>query len=195
MIKIIKSFFVFFALIFIAASATSAYLVDSATIPNNQFSIGTWYSPPEIIINEVYYDVDIPGGQAEWQNEWVEIYNNSSSQVNLKNWKISDAAGPDRVFLNDFIIPSKSFALITNNSSTWSFWPSIPTLTPKYELNANIGSGLNQTSDSVILKDDLGNIISQMSYSSGSDKHSWERSPAVSGNFILNNIPSPGLGI
>ena len=195
MIKLLKSFFVVFSAVFIAVLSTGAYFSDSESSAGNTFSAGTWYSAPDVVINEVYYDVDTTKGEVEGTNEWVEIFNNENGSVNLKNWKIKDSSATERTFTSDFIIPGKSFALITNNASTWAFWPTIPTGIAKYALGSNIGSGLNQDADSVVLKDNTNNIISQMDYTTGADGFSWQRQPVVSGSFILNSAPTPGLGI
>jgi PKD repeat protein len=53
-----------------------------------------------IVINEIMYD---PLG-TDSQKEWIELYNNGSTSVNITDWVLSDQDGPD-----DFIFPQLSF--------------------------------------------------------------------------------------
>lgn len=44
--------------------------------------------------------------------EWVEIYNNENTSVNLENWQIKNNKSPQN--LENFIIPAKSFGVLNN---------------------------------------------------------------------------------
>ena len=70
---------------------------------NNRSSIvvRTSYSPRSVVVNEIMFD-PLPN-----QNEWVELFNRSSSPVDLKQWKLRDrptASGS----LNCFTIANQS---------------------------------------------------------------------------------------
>jgi phosphatidylserine/phosphatidylglycerophosphate/cardiolipin synthase-like enzyme len=54
-----------------------------------------------IVINEVMYDPVIP----EVEGEWVELFNNGSTTVNLMNWSLTDQDGTG----DDFIFPNLDF--------------------------------------------------------------------------------------
>jgi phosphatidylserine/phosphatidylglycerophosphate/cardiolipin synthase-like enzyme len=54
-------------------------------------------SPTGIVINEIMYDPE----SGDSGNEWIELYNNGTSDVNMTGWVISDQDGGD-----DFVFPS-----------------------------------------------------------------------------------------
>jgi len=155
-----------------------------------------------LLINEIYYDVVNTKGN-EGTNEWVELYNPTASEVNLKDWTICDATANKRKINSEIIIKPNGYAVITKDLSTWSFWI-LPEEALKIELGFTIGSGLNNDGDKVILRDTADAIIDQLSY--GSDKdildlkdvaegHSLERLPKGGDNFIDQKQPSPGIGL
>ncbi|TSC91479.1 MAG: hypothetical protein CEN92_248, partial [Candidatus Berkelbacteria bacterium Licking1014_96] len=153
-------------------------------------------------INEVYYDVAKDKG-AEGTNEWVEIYNPTAFEVDLKDWTISDATTTKRKINLEAIIKPGGYAVITKDSSTWSFW-TVPDKMIKVGLGYNIGSGLNNDGDKVILRDAADVVIDQISY--GSDKdimelkdvaegHSLERMPKGGNEFVDQPNPTLGIGL
>ncbi len=189
--QILKSLFILFSVLFLATLATNSYFIDQVTVAGNTFQAGIWPTTPRVVINEVYYDVDGAHG-IEGKNEWVELYNLETTAVNLKNWTISDAVGPAKTIHANISIPAGGFALISHDASTWVLWGIIPGSMTTIQLGQNIGSGLNNDADSVILKDSSNNLVDQMSYSSELEGHSWERNPKGTGSFIDNSSPTPG---
>jgi len=159
-----------------------------------------------LVINEVYYDVDGSHG-AEGDNEWVEIYNPTSSAVNIKDWQICDNGGCDVITSLDLDIPANGYAVITDEASTWGFW-TVPGSAIKIALGSSIGSGLNNSGDRLILEDDNGLEIDAMSYGTDvvslnpacpdvSEGHSLARKPAgqdldVNSDFEDLSSPNPG---
>ena len=111
-------------------------------------------------INEVYFDVADDKGE-EIENEWIEIYNQTESEIDLSSFKICDNSGCDS--LPSELLQPKSFALISPNSSTWNFWE-IPQDVLKISLSSPIGNGLSNSGDRVLLKrkDDI--LIDALSY-------------------------------
>lgn len=165
-----------------------------------------------LVINEVYYDVcskDNCGGNkgSDGKNEWVEIYNPTSNPIDIFGWKICDNTGCETVSSSSAILTG-GFAIITPQSDTWNYW-SIPAGVVKISLGtSNIGSGLNNDSDRVILKDNNGNVVDQMSYGADTtafnpacpdvvEGHSLERNPVgkdtdTAGDFVDRSSPTPG---
>lgn len=118
----------------------------------------------KVVINEVYYDVDGSHGVEE-ENEWVEIYNASSEDVDLNGWRITDNSGTERVLASsELILPSGGFAVITKDVSTWGYWNSIPAGAIKIVLGQKIGDGLANDDDRVILKEKNGLEIDAVSW-------------------------------
>ena len=112
-------------------------------------------------INEVYYDVDDNHGDTE-DNEWLELYNACAFAVNLMDWTIKDNNSTTTISqaLN---LASHSFVVLARASTTWAFW-NVPAETEKIELGGNLGNGLGNNGDQLILKDNNGVMADQMSY-------------------------------
>jgi hypothetical protein len=118
---------------------------------------------PKLVINKVYYDVDSDHG-TEPANEWIELYNDSDSPIDIMNWSIEDDAGLDVLSASSVIIPSYGYALITGSATTWNYWE-IPADVVKIVLSdGTIGNGLDNTADMLVLRDNNGNIIDQMNW-------------------------------
>jgi hypothetical protein len=160
-----------------------------------------------LVVNEVYYDVASDKG-SEGDNEWVEIYNPTSSTVNLKDWQICDNSSCDTISAVDLEIPANGYAVITNSTTTWDFW-TVPGSAIKIALGNNIGGGLSNAGDRVILRDDSGVEIDAMSYGTdiyafnpacpdvSSSGHSLARKPAgqdtnTRDDFEELSSPNPG---
>lgn len=130
--------------------------------------------PPEldhVVISEVYYDVLIPTrGTNDSAHEWVELYNDSNSPIDVSGWTIGDAASPDADVLPALsVIPANGFLLIVASSTTAGFWAdTIPAGIPIVNLGGSIGSGMNQDGDAVYLKN-TGVTVDALSYGSNVD--------------------------
>jgi len=231
---LILSFFAFLVSVFLVRS-TKSFFNDTEQVSGNVLSVATgWISgmptpvttptveptpnltpTPSIanhlVINEVYYDPDsahMQGGNPDENNfEWIEIYNPTASTVNLKNWKIVDNSGSERSISesNRDLLPG-DFVVIGKAENIRVIW-SIPN--EKFiGIGQILGNGLANEGDRVILKDNLGNIVDQMSYgtdttvfnpscSDVSEGHSLERSPAgkdtdTASDFVDRYPPTPG---
>jgi len=74
----------------------------------------------EIVINEILYSINTG------QNEWIEVYNRSDHQIDIGEWSLADAnSSPAPILPTSFFIPSKGYAVITNDSSFYDFWPDV----------------------------------------------------------------------
>jgi hypothetical protein len=112
----------------------------------------------DIVINEIFADfspqVNLPNG------EFVELKNNKSFAVNLSGWTFSDAT--ITVTLPNVSIPADSFIVLCATTLVDSF--------AARGFNNIIVAGLsslpslNNTSDSLTLKDNNGNVIDRVNY-------------------------------
>jgi predicted extracellular nuclease len=66
----------------------------------------------EIVITEVMKD---PAVVADDSGEWFELYNTTSSDINLDNWVISDDGSDTHQFAGTVIVPAGGYAVIGNN--------------------------------------------------------------------------------
>lgn len=168
--------------------------------------LGAAESFPSVVINEVYYDVG-PDKGAETTDEWVELYNKTGQPINLKNWTLTDNNTIRVISLSDVILPANGFALISKNTSTWSFW-SEPASAVQIALGENIGGGLANDGDRLVIKNHLGVTMDKMSYGNDNtvwdpdapdvaEGHSLEREPDgldndLNTDFIDQTTPTPG---
>lgn len=119
-------------------------------------------------INKVFYDVVASRG-AEGENEWIEIYNQTDTELDLSGWEICDNNQCDTLPSADPIV-ANGYAVITPASSTWSYW-SVPSTISKIVLDSEIGDGLEDDADMLILKRPDGVVIDQMNW--GEPNGSW----------------------
>lgn len=168
-----------------------------------------------IVINEVYYDVDDEHGTEEragQNDEWVELYNPNDFEVNLQNWTLTDNTNSHVTIVNAVrYIPANGYALISKAKQTWTYWDEDPNAIV-FPLGGNIGNGLSNTGDFLILKDNNGVEIDKIGWESdphliepthdagAPEGYSLERSPVGEDNdladdFIDNDSPTPGWGL
>lgn len=113
-------------------------------------------------------------------DEWVELYNPTNSDINLKNWVLEDNSGNLTKINANKTIKSGGFALISKSSSTWSKW-SEPASATKIELGGAIGDGLDDGGDHLYLKNPQAQIV---------DSVGWEDDTAI----WPSNQPFANLG-
>jgi predicted ribosomally synthesized peptide with SipW-like signal peptide len=206
--KLVKSIFMVSSVLILAIAATNSVFSDSAKVDDNEFSTGTWHvAQARVVINEVYYDVDASHG-SEPGDEWIELYNGGDAAINLKDWTITDNSTSRTIHAASHTLNPGQFALIAKDNSVWSLYWSVPAGVEIIELGLNIGNGLSNAGDRLILKDDGGNIVDQISYGTDTtilspaifdvvEGHSIERSPDgldtdTSADFVDRLTPIPG---
>ena len=157
---------------------------------------------PTLLISEVLYD---PLG-TEPNREWIEIYNNTSSPVELTDWTISDNMSTD-VISPTVTIPVGGCLVIAASEEFYTSYPGF-TGAIVFVADGKIGNGLGNAGDRLILKDSEGIVIDQMSYGTDAtafdpacldvaEGHSLERSPAnvdtdTAADWIDQEFPNPG---
>lgn len=115
-------------------------------------------------------------------DEWVEIYNPTSKEISLKDWSLTDNSNnPTKIHANKKIKPH-GFVLITKSESTWKDWKEGKNAL-NIELGSQIGDGLDNLGDHLILKDNKGVEVDRMSW--GTDTSGF--TPAGT-----NPVVSPG---
>jgi hypothetical protein len=159
----------------------------------------------DLIINEILADPagDITGdsngdGTREGtEDEFIEFYNTGSTNFDLSGYVISDGSnGGDNTrhtFEQGTVIPSNSFLVVFGGGTPTGFANGTAIVSSSGAL------GLNNGTDSVILKNASGNIVAQVDYTDGGNDQSVGRSPDFTGEFVLhttippNALFSPGL--
>lgn len=159
-------------------------------------------SSSTLLISEVLYDAL----GTEPDEEWIELYNNASAPIELTDWTISDNLSTD-VISPTVTIPVGGCIVI---AASEDFYMSYPDFTGAivFVADGRIGNGLGNTGDRLMLKDDEGTVIDQMSYGTDTTAfdpacldvaagHSLERSPVnvdtdTAADWIDQESPNPG---
>jgi len=162
--------------------STNSYFSDTEIVSGNTFRAGYWTTPPppapaQVVINEVYYDVGVncgKEGDSTNPDEWIELYNNTDSDIKLKDWSITDNRSTIIIHSASVYVPAKGFALIANSAKTWT--PAVGCWNPPspaviIKLGNKIGDGLADNGDRIILKDSNGTEIDAVSW--GNDNHAF----------------------
>ena len=178
-------------------------LLVLALLLSSQLSPPIRASSSTLLISEVLYD---PLG-TEPNEEWVEVFNNTASPMELTDWTISDNKSTD-VISPTVAIPAGGCMVIAASSE--DFYANYPGFAGAivFVADGKIGNGLGNTGDRLILKDSEGAVIDQMSYGTDTtvfdpscpdvpEGHSLERSPAnvdtdTLEDWIDQEFPDPG---
>lgn len=138
------------------AKATAAGDEDSSNNISftNMFGVTINEIRNDIVINEIMYAPASP------QPEWIEIYNRSNKTINLKNYKLADAADTTVITSQSINLLPQEFAVIAKDSSINNFYNFASKLIVK-----NIPT-LNNDVDEVILIDSINRVIDSLQYRS-----------------------------
>jgi Lamin Tail Domain/CHU_C Type IX secretion signal domain len=135
---------------------------DQDTTNNSLYKIlRPGYNNSSVIINEVMFS------PAVGEPEWIELFNNSNENVNLKDWTISDVlpAISNKIITNkNLYLNSGEYIVIASDSSFFNFHPDFKAKSTVVNFGA-----LGNSEDGIVLKDFYGNTIDSLFY----DKN-WE---------------------
>ena len=134
------------------------------TVPNTDPQTQTWEVPasPALVINEIMYNS--PGAD----EEWIELYNNTASSIDLENWKVlDDDAGHSPIILPaGYSIDAGGFFTIQiSDNGNFPF-------TPDYDGSGNFS--LNNGGDAVRLWNADGYLVDIVNYD---DSDPWPTEP------------------
>ncbi|MGD8781883.1 MAG: lamin tail domain-containing protein [Ignavibacteria bacterium] len=157
----------------------TADLEDDIDLEDNKISITLLIGYPEhsLIINEIMYKPQ------NGEPEWVELYNNSVGQIDIKDWSIADLlTNPvTRKITADFIfVEPQSYLVIAKDSSILSYHDQVPST-----IIISSFANLNNSDDGVVIKDAHGNTIDSVFY-----KSTWESESGFSIERIDFNYSS-----
>lgn len=143
---------------------------DQDTTNNFKYkTIEPGFPNQSIVVNEIMF---APlGGEPEW----IELFNNTDTEINLKDWSVWDViTTPAKATIkNNFFIPPKGYVTLTKDSSIFNYHRFIPSNLLKISLPS-----FNNDRDGVVLKDKRGLTIDSVFYSNqwgGTNGFSFER--------------------
>ncbi len=132
-----------------------------------------------IQISEVMYD---PVNESE---EWLELYNDGATSVNLSGWTVLDPTKHTLSLVNgDWILAPGAYSIIAESAATFAANYSYTGML----LEAS-SLGLNNDGDWIALNDSSGNIVENATYSDIADEGNTIQ--LVDGVFC-EGIPTPG---
>jgi hypothetical protein len=153
-----------------------------------------------ILINEVLADPSALSGDANGdgvihttQDEFIELVNTGSDPVSLASWTLSDLTGIRHTFSLTSAIPSLGFFVVFGGGS--------PTGFASFDVASTGTLGLNNTGDTITLRDASATILDIVSYGAeGGMDMSLTRFPDATGPFTkhsdINSLPfSPGMTV
>jgi len=148
---------------------------DQDTTNNSIYqTIEPGFTAQSIVINEIMF---APSGG---EPEWIELFNNSDKEINLKDWSITDAVTTPvkAIIKNDLLVAAKSFVVLAKDSLVRNYHRIIPSQI----LEINLPS-FNNDRDGVVLKDNRALTIDSVLYSNqwgGTNGFSIERISSTS---------------
>lgn len=148
------------------------------TLPHSEYNDGGYYDIEKASstiyswgfrINKVYYDVGSDRGK-DSANEWVEIYNQTDQSLDMTGWQICDNNECDTLAsTSPIMIPAKGFGVITASSTTWNYWVLANNVVPILLSDTQIGGGLANSGDKLILKRPDGVVVDEMNWQTNTD--------------------------
>lgn len=138
------------------------------------------FSIPKIVINEINYNSSV----AFNPEDWVELYNNSDTAVNISNWIFRDEDDLHGfVFSQGTILNANSYLVLCRDTILFK------TVFPDVENGfGNTGFGLSGGGELLRLFDDQLNIIDSLTYD---DQSPWPTEP--DGNGPTLSLINPNL--
>jgi len=139
------------------------------------------YPAQSIIINEIMYS------PTNLEPEWIEVYNNSEYEINLKEWLIGDVLTNPvfRKIEHEITLPSKRFLVITKNKNLYEFHNNISSAIIELPF-----ANLNNDEDGVVIKDNNYRTIDSLKFVNnwgGKNGKSLERINVDYGSTNMNN--------
>jgi hypothetical protein len=141
----------------------------------------------DVVINEIAW----MGTEVSYNDEWIELYNNTNSLIDLGNWKLKAQDGTPEIKLTGSILQKGFFLLERADDET------IQNITADQIYKGALGN----SGENLELIDNSGNVIDEVDSSSGwfagdnTTKQTMERQgPGRSGNDSDNWVTSQEPG-
>ncbi|MDR2834919.1 MAG: lamin tail domain-containing protein [Bacteroidales bacterium] len=120
--------------------------------------------------------------------KYVEIYNRTAHNINLKNWSLRLNTNNPQKITTDVIFPAKSYAILCRTDSINLF----SEFTDIQKIGISSFPSLTTSGGTLTLKDELGNVIHSVSYSDSWYKDEYKKLGGWSLEMIDVNNPCSG---
>jgi hypothetical protein len=138
-----------------------------------------------------------PAPNPLWQDEYIELVNDSARDTDLSNWALFDSEHVRHRFEAPFVLGARA-ALVVYGGPRVGFPPTLPA--PTIWANASAtGLGLNNSGgDTIILRNAEGRMVSRIVYSLIATNGSLTRFPTLQDDFVphanvSSSATSPGV--
>ncbi|MFH1195727.1 MAG: lamin tail domain-containing protein [bacterium] len=132
------------------------YAQDENTANNTGFLDFNVPPPPnqfdDIVINEIMY------APSTGEPEWIELFNRTDEQINLKGWRINDNSSSSAISTVPVFLPAHGYIVIADEATVSTFYN-----IPSQVIVVDIPS-LNNTGDDIKLLDSLLTAIDSVNY-------------------------------
>jgi hypothetical protein len=153
-----------------------------------------WNLSARVIVNEILYN-----GLGSTENEeWVELYNDDTSQVNLQGWKHCDLSSCKVISNNSLILNGGSFIILARDTARFrQFCDSIGIF---YDCPVIQQSGgwnpLSNSGDNIIIKTSTDSTVDSVAYTNDpcSELHTLQRPQGVAVWIPSRYNCSPNIG-
>ena len=131
---------------------------EDDNLQNNRFffTLKAPYSKDCLVINEFMYAPRADGG-----GEWIELYNISTDPINLRSWTIGDNSTRSRITSKDVLIQPNEYVTLASDSAMLAIWD----VAGIFIETEKAIPGLNNTKDSIVVRDLCDHIIDALEYS------------------------------
>lgn len=125
-------------------------------------------------------------------SEWIEFYNDTDQDVDMSGWKLYEAGGDTSIFTFSKTIPTKGYLLLER--TTTSAPDPIPSISD--EAGSFGGSGLSNSGEFLVLKDQAGVVKQSLDFSGGwpAGESDTKKTMQWDGSSWISAIATPKAG-
>ncbi len=156
----------------------------TADISRSRHTINIQDDDQALIINEIHADPDSSNGDANGDgiintadDEFIEIFNTSGTDLNISFWTLEDLTKVRHTFPNGTVVP-KEESIVLFGSGTPITVPGL------VQMASSGGLGLNNSGDTITIKNANGDLVLVESYPSAGNNQSIARNDDINGNFV-----------
>ncbi|HLD88706.1 MAG TPA: lamin tail domain-containing protein, partial [Candidatus Nanoarchaeia archaeon] len=147
------------------------------------------FASADVLINEF-----LPSGVFDPNSEWIELFNNGTSSVNITDWNLTDGEGLFTI-PNISINPQEFIVFAENFTFFNATYPSVNASGIRiidYGPQSTVGLSFANGGDQINLTNSSGSVIDNITYTSSQINVSIGRHPDGTLNIISLTVPTPG---
>jgi predicted extracellular nuclease len=155
--------------------------------------------PSALVINEIHADPagDLTGDangdgvRDSGDDEFIEIVNNSDSDVDISGWTLSDGYGVRHTFLEGMVVSANCSVVVFGGGTPTGGFGGAVVQTANGAYNQ---LGLGNSGDTITLSDGTTDLVVVTYGSEGGDNQSLTRDPDITGEFVKHSTATDSGG-